>query len=76
MTYFNMMTTFYQSRFNKYLKGLKEAHMKGGGKDVEYIEKEMRNTIMVRRKTKNTFVDEKSVALNILGEEEQEVTRV
>ena len=76
MTYFNMMTTFYQSRFNKYLKGLKEAHMKGGGKDVEYIEKEMRNTIMVRRKTKNSFVDEKSVALNILGEEEQEVTQV
>ena len=65
MTYFNMMTKFYESRFTKYLKGLKNAHEEGEGKDEEYIKNEFKNTVMVRR---NTNV--KSVGLTVLGENE------
>ena len=40
MTYFKMMTMYYQSRFVKYLKGLKEAYAKGDGQDDVYINQE------------------------------------
>lgn len=62
MTYFNMMTKFYESRFTKYLRGLKSAYEKGEGKDEEYINNEFTNTVMVRQGT-----NPKSVALTVFG---------
>ncbi len=63
MTYFNMMTKFYESRFTKYLKGLKNAYEEGEGKDEEYIKNEFKNTVMVRRST-----HVKSVGFTVVGE--------
>ena len=56
MTYFKMMTMYYQARFEKYLKGLKEAYEKGGGQDDVYIEQQPLIPPSIRR----TLTDELS----------------